>query len=486
VIGLNRSRPKTLPHEQRPIGRWQQGIVTTITIAYAAYCLFRNPPGPITTPDSAGYLDFLPIHTLGYPVFLKVLGASGAIVAQPLLFAAALACLGLETLRLTSSLTLSAATIVAVMLTPELRIYHASILTESLFVSGLLMFLASTIRFVRVPSPPNATRAAVVAGLAATVRRTGLVFLPVLSIMVLMQWRRLPQRRWPIVAQAIVPMLLILSGERLAARAIHGEHVGSLLGVHLFAKAAMIDAPPAPRTSADPERSRLENQLEVQYAPMRDLIDRAPRAARSVLTIYYESCLQARCLQELRGSMPLSEPRWNDLLTTVGFERISRAPLRFAALTATHYGSLWTVSKQHHPNTAPLLNAFIASNRPLPLERAAFALDRSENLEFRSIEPVRFIQPIVILVGWLTGCCAVLGMAAAASRRLPPPALSVAFLAALTAHAGLLLTALLAAGISRFMVSLWPAVTTATLFSLWWIVSATLSQRSLTKSTLRN
>lgn len=45
------------------------------------------PPGPVTAPDSPGYLGLWPIHTLGYPLFLKMLGANGATIAQPILFA---------------------------------------------------------------------------------------------------------------------------------------------------------------------------------------------------------------------------------------------------------------------------------------------------------------------------------------------------------------------------------------------------------------
>ena len=59
-------------------------VVTSLCVFYALYCLFTLPPGSITAPDSAGYLAFTSIHTLGYPVFLKVLGAKGAIVAQPI------------------------------------------------------------------------------------------------------------------------------------------------------------------------------------------------------------------------------------------------------------------------------------------------------------------------------------------------------------------------------------------------------------------
>jgi hypothetical protein len=38
---------------------------------------------------------------------------------------------------------------------------------------------------------------------------------------------------------------------------------------------------------------------------------------------------------------------------------------------------------------------------------------------------------------------------------------------ALTVHAGLLLTALLAAGFSRFLLGLWPAIVVACAFAAW-------------------
>jgi hypothetical protein len=80
---------------------------------------------------------------------------------------------------------------------------------------------------------------------------------------------------------------------------------------------------------------------------------------------------------------------------------------------------------------------------------------------------VRFAQWIVTGVGWLTGGLAFIGLAAAAARRTLPNSLSVACLAAVTAHGALLFTALFAAGLSRFMIGLWPAVAVAALFGLW-------------------
>jgi hypothetical protein len=122
---------------------------------------------------------------------------------------------------------------------------------------------------------------------------------------------------------------------------------------------------------------------------------------------------------------------------------------------------------ERHPKTAPAPNALIAANRPLPFEREAFKLSPQDTLEFVPYEPVRFIQPAVTAIGWLTGGLALLGLAAVVMKRPLAPSLSIACLAALVAHGGLLFTALFAAGIARFIVSLWPAIMTAVLFAAW-------------------
>ncbi len=426
------------------------------------------PAGPISAPDSQVYLGFAPIVPIGYPAFLKVVGARGAVVWQPLLFSTALAFLGIETLLATSSVLLSAGVVLAPMIVPDLTTYHASILTESLFMSGLIMFLAATIRFVRMPSRPPAWLAATIAGLVTMVRSTGYALLPVLILMVLLQRRRLTGATVAILLAATWPMLALSTGERIVARVIHGDRLTSLMGRHLFAKAGLIEARPPSHPSVDAVHASLEEHLDVAYAPVRAFINRAPRDVRGVLILYYEGCLQGPCVPELGWSTPGSEdPRLNDALVQVGRERIARAPLNFAKLTATDYGSLWTAYKQRHPDTAPALNELIASNRPLPFEREAFKLNRQDTLAFQPYEPVRFIQPVVTAIGWLTGCLALLGLAAVVSGRAPSTAGSVAFLAALTAHGSLLFSALFAAGIARFIVSVWPAITTAVLFACW-------------------
>lgn len=445
--------------------RWKGAAIVSLCASYAIFCLLSRPPGPITSPDSAGYLGFAPIHTLGYPLFLETVGARGAVVAQPLIYAMALASLGLETLRLTSSLPLAAAVVLASMAVPELNAFHASILTESLFMSGLIAFLATMIRLVRAPSWKTIAMASGLVALAAIFRRTGLAFIPVLLIMTAMEWRRLPANRTAAMAALVFPLLAVLGVERLAAHARHGDEVTSIMGRHLFAKASLMDAPASADPGADPLRARLRHHLAVDAAPVRQFIERAPADTRGPLTLYYERCFQGPCVKELGWDYPWAGRQLNDVLEELGRERILAAPVNFARLTYRDFASLWAVAGQRHPRTARGLNEFVAAHRPVPFEHEAFKIDPKDPLEFQPLAAVRFMQPVVIGIGFLTGALALAGVIAALAGRPLPPVLAVACLAALTAHAGLLFTALFAAGNGRFLISMWPAVATASLFA---------------------
>src|SRR4030095_12610486 len=96
-------------------------IVFALCAAYVAYCLGTNPAGPFTTPDSIRYLEAWPMYALGYPVFLKIVGARGAIVVQPVLFGAALAFLGSEIVRVTRSTWLAIAVVIATVARRRVR-----------------------------------------------------------------------------------------------------------------------------------------------------------------------------------------------------------------------------------------------------------------------------------------------------------------------------------------------------------------------------
>ncbi len=457
--------------------------VFALCAAYAVYCLVTNPAGPITTPDSFHYLNMTPIVPLGYPWFLKVTGARGAIFAQPVIFAAALAFLGREIVRATRSVWLAVAVVAGSMIVPQIREYHASILSESLFLSLLVVFLALMVRFMHRPTWRLMVVIAVTVGASALVRRTGFASVPVMLVMALLQRHQLsrPAHESPVGAgarrsfgevglfsvAALAPFAFVIGIEGAIAPVVHAGAASSLMGRHVFAKAALIEAAAATATD-DPVRVALDGELEQTFAPIRQMLARAPYHVRAVLTIYYETCLQGGCADKARASTrEESEARQTEVMGSAGFARIRRAPLNFLKLTWLHYGSLWTVNRLRHPDTAADLNAFLATHRPLPYEELALSLGPDRTLEFSGSPMVRYAQYAIRAIAVLTAVLALTGVISALSGiRLVPP-LGVAAVAALSVHAGLLLTALLAAGFTRFLLGLWPGIVVACAFGVW-------------------
>lgn len=436
-------------------------IVLSLCAAYVAYCLGTNPAGPITTPDSLRYLEHSPIYPLGYPAFLALTGARGAIIFQPIIFAAALAYLGREIVVQTRQTWLAAVVVLASMALPQIREFHASILSESLFLSLGVVLLALSVRFAYHPSWHLLVPIAIAAGLAATVRRTGFSLLPVMLILVVAQRHRLKgsQAAFFCVA-ALAPFFAIIGVEQAVAPIVHHGHQSSLMGRHMFAKAALIDAPAAP-SSGDSIRTVLDHHLQSDYAPIRALLSSAPREIRAVLSIYYETCLQGDCVDRSRAVMPgLDESAQTRTLGDAGLARIRRAPLAFLDLMALNYASLWTVDRLHYPGRAEALTAFVAAHRPMPFEELAFRLQPGQPFEFQPSSRVRYQQWVITVLAIWTAAIAIVGGIAALGSRLSPP-FAIATTAAFAAHGGLLLTALLAAGFSRFTIGVWPAIVTA-------------------------
>jgi hypothetical protein len=458
-------------------------IVFALCGAYAVYCLATNPAGPITTPDSFHYLNMTPIVPLGYPFFLQLTGARGAIIAQPIIFGAALAFLGREIIRATRSTWLAAAVVLGSMIVPQIRGYHASILSESIFLSLLVIFLALVVRFMHRPALRVMVLAAITVGAAATVRRTGFAFVPVMLAMVVLAdfakassgqaARSRPGQVSLFLVAALVPFAVIAAAEQMIAPIVHDGAASSLLGRHMFAKAALIEAPPdiadpAADKADDPVRRALDDQLEHAFRPIRTMLAAAPGTVRGVLTIYYETCLQGGCADEARAATgEPNEARQTEVMGAAGLARIRRAPLNFLQLTWRHYTSLWTYDRLRHPQTAADLNAFLATHRPLPYEALAMSLGPDRTLAFTGSQNVRFAQYALFAMAVMTGTLAVVGGLAAVSRLKLSPALGVACVAALTLHGGLLLTALLAAGFTRFLLGLWPALVVALCSAAW-------------------
>jgi hypothetical protein len=456
--------------------------VTTLAGVYGVVCAVLSPPGPFTAPDSVAYVTMDPIVPVGYPLFLSLIGADAAMRIQPLIFAGALGFLGVEVLALTGSVAIAVLMQLGIIAIPGLRDTHATILTESLFMSGLVALLAAAFSYVRVPSWKRAAGAAAIVALTASIRRTGYALVPVLVLMLLS--RRQAQRRVSSASAlaVIVPLATGLAADAIATTVVHGDRATSLVGRHIFAKAALLDADAA---LGDGSQSVLRHALRDVYAPVREFIATAPALARPTLTLYYETCLQGPCVSALRDALGSdSDARRNERFAAAGWERVRMAPLAFLQLVLTHYTLMWTPYHWRHPDVAEALTSFLAAHRPVPFEREAFKVAPEEPLSFAPARGVRALQPLVAAIGWLTAGVALFGVAIAVFSPAPNPGLMAAALAAVSAHSCLLFSAVAAAGLARFTIGVLPAIV-ASLGMTLWVVSTAFAPRVASPSAAR-
>ena len=420
-----------------------------------------------------------PVVPLGYPLFLAVTGADAAMLLQPLIFAVALAWLGIEVLAISGSVALALLMQLGIIAIPGLRDVHASILTESLFMSGLVAFLAAAFAHVRAPSWRRAATAAAIVAVTALIRRTGYALLPVLAVMLL--GRREERHRAVSVSTLIatlVPLMTVLAADAMVTAVVHGSEATSLSGRHIFAKAALLEAPDAIVAAGDEVLPSLRRALQETFAPVRELIAFAPPAARPTLMLYYETCLQGPCVSALRDALgAVPEATKNAHFAAAGWERVRAAPLHFLRLAATHYALMWTPYHWRDPETAAALTAYVAAHRPLPFEREAFKVTPEEPLTFAPSRAVGILQLVVAAIGWVTATVALAGLAAALWRPATNLYLLAATLAALAAHGCLLFSSLAAAGLARFMISVLPAVVVSLVMTFWLAASALARRR---------
>jgi len=169
--------------------RFSYGAILILGVAYAVFQVISLPVTPFRLIDSTSYLNFLPIRSATYPLILRWIGPQLTMLAQPVVYATAATALSLCLMMIGRGAPLAFAVLICCFFNPEVNRCHAQIMTESLYLTAMLVFLVAVVGFFRQPGWPLAMITALVAGLAVTVRPTGYALLPVLILMVLMARR---------------------------------------------------------------------------------------------------------------------------------------------------------------------------------------------------------------------------------------------------------------------------------------------------------
>ncbi|CCG43048.1 hypothetical protein [Magnetospirillum molischianum] len=431
-------------------------------ISYALLQIIFLPDAPILEPDSASYLAFSPIRTATYPLLLRAMGSDIMVIIQPLFYAIATIAISLYCLTISRHPLPALAIMVGLLINPEVNNHHSRIMTESLFMTCLLVFLIAVMAFFRSPGWRLAFVTGILAGLAATIRPSGYALCPVLVVMVLMARKQLAATPvFVILLAAVMPMLVVVGGERAYTSWVQGDQATSLMGRHLLAKSIMIDVPRR-ESETDPVRQQFLNAAENTFEPIRTLLKQAPNQdILSPLSQNYETCLEYACIAPVRAEIDLSEQKINAIALSVAIERLSAAPLSYGKLVWLNYRAMWALYPQTHPWLAPDFRTFVIQHRPLPFAELVPTLDIDAPESRASL----VLRPTILSIGIMTGLAAIIALGMALRGRYSSPLLATSLIAALAVHLSLLLTALVGVGISRYTISLWPLVIPATVIT---------------------
>lgn len=436
--------------------------VVPVVIFLIVYSIYWPPDVPLIGPDSPSYLEFAPTRNGGYPFFLAtlkpiILDTANYVIAQYVFYGLAVLVFAWQLVRADRNLLFCLAVEIGLLANWEVNRYHFSIISESPFLSISVLFLAAVLAYLRTGSRSSLAAASGLAAIAYTIRPTGVVFIAVLPILA-----AAAPRASSFVSRSvriILPLVIILSAERLYYRTYHSGPRESLLSTQLLGKAGMIGvANPGPLIdAAPPDTKPLQQALELQLARVRQLTANVPSiAARCRLEIWYEIFVEHDFAPAERNKAAAAA---DEGLVRAELARVRVGLPDYLRLSADHWFCMWTLwATDKSERTA--LTTYIAAHKPLPFEDAVLPpLDKSR------------MPPLAIFVraGMLSiaACLALAGLLLILSLcrgRLPTLELRLSGLCGMITHAGLIMSALLSVGLPRYTIGLWPPMEVGMLF----------------------
>ncbi len=385
-------------------------------------------------PDSQGFLEFSPLRTALYPLILRIVASTSGSALNTIYLQIGMA--GVAALFLAFSVCRwsgrwwhAYAVLIAVLANPSAVALHAQILSDSLFVSTLCLFLGVLLRMDREPALRHYFSVSLLTGIAIALRPASYAILP---LWLFILWLYPVGRTRGELAAALIlitaPGVLIVSSERLYHGRVHGPEAASLLDIHLFARAvAMDDAWPAAAAAVDPVLRQaitaFRADTDVISARIASVFDRRYYLMEREVEAQYR--FPPGPLLGVAGGLGLPVHRYQ---RRFGLATIVANPLPYVQLAASHYAMSWVL----------------------------FTDDGA--LSFHK----RIVRFGVISIGVATLTLAIAGFFLVA-RRAMPHWLRVPWLSSLLLHGSFLLIGLVGVYGSRYTSGYWPAMVIAVL-----------------------
>ena len=437
--------------------------------AAVALCLLM-PAAPKIVTDSPLYLQFSGIVPAGYPLFVALFGLSHLVQVQLALLAGAATLLAAIVQRVFRSLLLSVAILIAMLGNPQILDFQRSVVSEALFIPIDIVLLAVLLLYLDTRRPGLALSCAVLAGVGVATRPITFPLVVAVLIVVLLRERSDWRRAVYLTLACAIAWIGVVGGEKAYSRWRQGDQLTSLTGLHLYAKASLIDAPPIDRRGLTVVERRLADAMETRYEPVRVLLARSRGSvAYQAMLAHYEICIQRDCTRTLRAQSGMTDTAFNDAMRHVGWLRVKENPLDYMRLALEEFRSLWMVSSRTHPWRAQAFDAYIAARRPLPLEGEVNA-SLTEPTVPSTV--AFFVRPAIIAAGMATAAMILIFGWLLAFGLRGDVAMLAALGCALMTEFVFVFTSVAGVGDGRYTMGMWPNMACGVLLGMFVTVRA--------------
>jgi hypothetical protein len=431
-------------------------------------------------PDTASYLYFDPSRPIGYPVFLWLVGLFGtpllAVPVQMLILTVSLFLLGWTFYKYTGNAVLSGLLQLALLISPEMWKFSASLITEAPATAAVALWCAQLIRTLRRPSVGGFGLLTIISGVAMLVKPSLIpMFLGTGIAVLLLQSRK--ERSLALITISI-GLVASLAVTPIGNLLLHGSTAsGSPLARGMLQHSLF--CPPS-QVPADPDSVFVEQNAKT----VRDYISSAPDDVQPGLKRLYTGKLRFGLIIPTLGRRHGLQAGWqtDTLLWKIARQRISANPGCYARSVIGSFASLATY-KSSSAAEANRLDDFLQDHPPpqIPLARL---LPRDEQMALGAAQRINGSDPslpgrqefeaptgrplvLIMVARLLYATTAVIGIAAVllllAGSKLKPEyrqlTIGIAALGVLF-HGVLGLTAIVELHLTRYTVPVWPVVCT--------------------------
>ena len=291
--------------------------------------------------DSQGYIAFSSSRTIGYPVFLWCIHAIFKIYAvvplfQLFIYSIASYKLAVSIKNITRNAVIPYLLLALLWLNPEWIKCHFQIMTESLSVSLLCLFMASLINAHQNGRYWSFLYAGIFFALGVSVRPINLYCLPVLMGALYFFWEKHQEISWKnVISLTVAPLILCAVGFGANAY-VHRDVKGpSFFSYNFLGKVGFFATPDV--KSTEPEFMK---QLSEHTREFREMI----RQNGSIQNYYQFTASYTDMIRYgILGKIPLSEEQLKDrsFYTKRAVEIIKHYPILYVKDVAIQLAALW-------------------------------------------------------------------------------------------------------------------------------------------------